>query len=83
MGLASSGSDCKTFRINICMMQYILPMARNLRTGETVKTQDLAGRRYRADQRRECQMMADRLAAQMTNRSSDQWEPVIRSYDAE
>lgn len=65
------------------MMQYILPMARNMRTGQTVKTQDLAGRRFRADQTRECQLMANRLAEQMTTRGPDQWEPVIRSYDAE
>ena len=64
-------------------MQYILPMARNLRTGETVKTQDLAGRRYRQDQRRECQMMADRLAQQMSDRSSDRWEPIVREYSAD
>ena len=63
-------------------MQYILPMARNLRTGETVKTQDLTGRRLRADQRRECQLMADRLAAQMTERGVDQWVPVITEYSA-
>lgn len=63
-------------------MQYILPMARNLRTGETVKSQDLSGRRFRADQTRECQLMANRLAEQMTNRGSDQWEPVVKTYTA-
>ena len=63
-------------------MQYILPMARNLRTGQTVKSQDLSGRRLRPDQRRECQLMADRLAEQMTQRGSDQWEPVITEYSA-
>ncbi len=80
MGLASSGSDCKTFRINICMMQYILPMARNLRTGQTVKTQDLSGRRLRTDQTRVRLMMADRLAEQMTQRGVDQWEPVVKTF---
>ncbi len=62
------------------MMQYILPMARNLRTGQTVKTQDLSGRRLRPDQIRECQMMADRLAEQMTQRGVDQWEPVVKTF---
>jgi len=64
------------------MMQYILPMARNLRTGQTVKSQDLSGRRLRADQRQECQLMANRLAEQMTDRGSDQWEPVVKTYTA-
>jgi len=70
------------FGINIYMQQYIIPMARNLRTGETVKSQDLAGTRYIPSQRRECQLLADRLAEQMTQRGSDTWAAVIRPYTA-
>jgi hypothetical protein len=68
--------------INTSMMQYILPIARNSRTGETVKNQDLSGRRFRADQRRECQLMADRLAQQMTERSGDTWTAGIQTYQS-
>lgn len=62
------------------MMQYILPMARNLRTRQTVKTQDLYGRRYGQHQRTECQLMADRLAAQMTSRTGDSWQGFCQLY---
>jgi hypothetical protein len=64
------------------MQQYIMPMARNLRTGETVKSQDLSGIRYIPSQRRECQLLAQRLADQMTLRGQDTWTAVIQSYSA-
>lgn len=61
-------------------MQYILPMARNLRTRQTVKTQDLKGVRYGDHQRQECQLMADRLAEQMTARTGDAWTGFCQNY---
>ena len=68
--------------INICMQQYIMPMARNTRTGETVKSQDLSGVRYIPSQRRECQLLAQRLADQMTQRGQDTWSAVVQPYSA-
>ena len=68
--------------INISMQQYIIPMARNLRTGETVKSQDLSGIRYIPSQRRECQLLAERLASQMTLRGQDTWAAVVQPYTA-
>ena len=68
--------------INISMQQYIMPMARNTRTGQTVKSQDLSGARYIPSQRRECQLLADRLADQMTQRGQDTWSAVVRPYTA-
>ena len=68
--------------INIRMQQYIMPMARNLRTRETVKSQDLTGARYIPSQRRECQLLAERLANQMTQRGPDTWAAVVRPYSA-
>jgi hypothetical protein len=68
--------------INTSMEQYIMPMARNLRTGATVKSQDLSGIRYIPSQRRECQLLADRLASQMTQRGQDTWCAVIQPYTA-
>ena len=62
------------------MMQYILPMARNLRTRQTVKQQDLKGVRYGDHQHRECQLMADRLAEQLTARTGDSWQGFCQPY---
>ena len=70
------------FGINIYMQQYIIPMARNLRTGQTVKSQDLSGARFIPSQRRECRLLAERLADQMTQRGPDTWQPVIQPYSA-
>jgi len=64
------------------MQQYIMPMARNSRTGQTVKSQDLSGARYIPGQRRECQLLAERLAGQMTLRGPDTWSAVIHPYTA-
>lgn len=62
------------------MQHYILPMARNSRTGQTVKYQDLSGARFGSHQRQECRLMAERLAQQMTERSGDEWTPIIQPY---
>ena len=62
------------------MQQYIMPMARNTRTGQTVKSQDLTGARLIPSQRKDCQLLAERLANQMTLRGTDTWQPVIQLY---
>lgn len=64
------------------MQQYIIPMARNTRTGQTVKSQDLSGARFIPSQRRDCRLLAERLADQMTARGPDTWQPVIQPYSA-
>jgi hypothetical protein len=64
------------------MADYILPMARNTRTGETVKLQDLSGSRLQPHQRREAKLLADRLAEQMTQRGTDLWTAVVQPYTA-
>jgi hypothetical protein len=64
------------------MADYIIPMARNTRTGETVKLQDLSGARLQPHQRREARLLAERLADQMTERGGDQWTAVITAYSA-
>jgi hypothetical protein len=61
-------------------MNYILPTARNRRTGETVKAQDLTGSRYQLHQRHDCLLEAQRLAQKLTDRSGDVWVAVIRPY---
>ena len=82
MGMDIMHGLSTAFGINISMQQYIIPMARNLRTGETVKSQDLAGTRYIPSQRRECQLLAQRLADQMTQRGRDTWAAVVHPYSA-
>ena len=68
--------------INISMQQYIMPMARNTRTGQTVKSQDLTGTRYIPSQLKECRLLAERLADQMTQRGQDTWAAVVQSYSS-
>lgn len=62
------------------MANYIVPKARNLTTGQTVKQQDLAGRRFQPHERQECQLIADSLAEQMTFRTGDQWQGYCQPY---
>jgi hypothetical protein len=61
-------------------MNYILPMARNRRTGETVKAQDLTGSRYQQHQRHDCLLEAQRLAKQLTDRTGDVWLGYCEPY---
>jgi hypothetical protein len=61
-------------------LTYILPKARNVRTGQTVKSQDLTGRRYQPHEQLECRLLADRLAAQMTTVSGETWVAVVETY---
>jgi hypothetical protein len=62
------------------MTQYIMPMARNSRTGETVKEIDLTGSRYQPHQRQICLLSAQRMAAQLTERTGDTWLALIQPY---
>jgi nitrate/TMAO reductase-like tetraheme cytochrome c subunit len=69
------------FGINIHMSeQYLLPMARNTVTGQTVKTQDLTGTRLNLTQRVIAQDLADQLAAKMTARTGETWQGFLESY---
>ena len=69
------------FGINIRMSeQYLLPMARNTVTGQTVKTQDLNGLRYTLQQRVLADAAADQCAAKMTARTGVQWQGFVREY---
>ena len=67
--------------INNCMNeQYLLPMARNTLTGQTVKTQDLTGTRFALNQRRLAQDMADQTAAKMSARTGQLWQGFVEEY---
>jgi hypothetical protein len=62
------------------MQQYIIPMARNTVTGQTVKTQDLTGGRFTQAQRPLAQLDADSLAERMTARTGDLWKVFVKLY---
>lgn len=61
-------------------MKYLLPMARNLSTGVTVKTQDLTGARFELGQRALAQAAADQFAAKMTARTKEPWQGILEEY---
>ena len=61
-------------------IEYLLPMARNTVTGQTVKTQDLNGLRYTLQQRVLAESAADQCAAKMTARTGDQWQGFVQEY---
>lgn len=60
--------------------QYLVPKARNTRTGQTVKQQDLTGARFQLFQRNLCQQQADLLAEQMQRRTGDLWRGFVETY---
>lgn len=62
------------------MTQYLLVKARNTRTGQTVKTQDLTGTRFALNQRRLAQSMADQTAAKLSARTGDLWQGFVVEY---
>ena len=69
------------FDINICMSeQYLLPMARNTVTGQTVKNQDLTGDRFTQRQRMLAEDMARQLAERMSARTGAEWQGFVKLY---
>ena len=60
--------------------QYLLPMARNSVTGQTVKTQDLTGTIFTQKQRVLAEQVADQLAVRMTARTGESWLGFVKLY---
>ena len=81
MGLDIMYGVSTAFGINIYMSeQYLLPMARNTVTGQTVKNQDLTGARFTQKQRVLAEDIAGQLALKMTARTGDTWQGFVRLY---
>jgi hypothetical protein len=81
MGMDKLYGSCTAFGINIHMSeQYLLPMARNTVTGQTVKTQDLTGSRFTQAQRFLAEDMAQQLADRMSARTGDTWQGFVQLY---
>lgn len=62
-------------------MKYLLPKAKNLTTGQTVKEQDLTGVRYELNQRFLAEKAAERLADKMSIRTKEPWVGFIEEYE--
>ena len=81
MGLDFVYGTSTAFDINITMSeQYLLPMARNTVTGQTVKNQDLNGTQFTQKQRVLAEEIAGQLALKMTARTGDTWQGFVRLY---
>ena len=61
-------------------MKYLLPKARNLTTGQTVKQQDLTGHRFTLQQRNLAQTVAEKFADDLTARTQQPWVGFIEEY---
>lgn len=61
-------------------MNYLLPMARCLETGQTVKQQDLKGVKYDLAHRREAELMAEQLADSMQRKTGRTWSGFLKPY---
>ena len=62
------------------MAEYLLPKARCVETGETVKTQDLTNNRFTIGQRAQAQEVADQLAVKMQQRTRVTWQGFVQQY---
>jgi hypothetical protein len=64
------------------MAQYLLVTARNLRTNQVQKQQDLTGARFTARTRSLAEDKARQMADELTRRTGDSWIPELREYSA-
>lgn len=60
--------------------RYLLPKARNINTGQTVKQQDLTGARFTLQQRSLAEQQATQLAKNMEARTSEPWIGFVEEY---
>ncbi len=58
---------------------YLMPMARNIETRQTVQGRDLGGR-YSLKERWVAEEMAEKLAAKMTERTRQTWRAFVKEY---
>jgi hypothetical protein len=65
--------------INTCMSQYLLPKATCLETRQTVASNDLV-KKFMINQRRDAQLEADRLAANMTTKTGRTWSGYVETF---
>lgn len=61
------------------METFLMPMARNIETRQTVQGRDLSGR-YTLAQRWIAEEMASKLAQKLTDRTRQTWRPFVKEY---
>ncbi len=61
--------------------RFLLPMARNTVTGESVKTQDLNGVHFTQVQSGLARIIADKLAEDLTARTGQTWVGFLKPYN--
>lgn len=61
-------------------MEYLLPKARCVETGQTVKNQDLTEARFTLAQRSFAEEVATQLAAKMSARTNQTWIGFVERY---
>jgi hypothetical protein len=61
-------------------MEYLLPKARCVETGQTVKNQDLTEARFTLAQRSFAEEVAAQLAAKMSARTNQTWIGFVEAY---
>lgn len=62
------------------MTQYLVTKARNIATGQTVKSQDLTGVRLELRQRALADQLATQLAEKMTRTTGQAWQGFVEVY---
>ena len=61
-------------------MKYLLPKASNVRTGQTVRHEDLTGSKIPLHQQKIADLLAKQLADKMSMRTGDQWQGFVTEY---
>jgi len=61
------------------MDPYLMPMAQNIETRQTVQGKDLNGR-FSLDQKWAAEQMAEKLASKLTARTRQTWRPFVKEY---
>jgi hypothetical protein len=62
------------------MSNYLIPKAQNVRTKQVIMSKDLSGRRLAPNQLQEAELIAQRLAQDLTSRTREQWQPFVDTY---
>ncbi len=64
------------------MAEYLIPKARNVKTGQVLMSKDLSGNRLAPNKQAEAELLAQRLAEDLTARTRETWQPFVDTYSA-
>jgi len=65
---------------NTMSTQYLMPMIRNVNTGETQMVRELGGAKYLQSQSKLCLSVAEQYAHKLSQRTGDNWVAFTRLY---